>query len=473
MKIRIKLLLAALHYFKYSVPMRVLKSFLTSPGSRFGLALILLLLGPQALALTLSPRALQHELFSNTRIGRQLAEHLLGSPIQNSSDLSRLISRLRSNDHATQRIRTELELRIPQLARELEKLPVSAALESHLDSLASRILRFDVTTEGLHFYPFVSELPSASFTRNAQLFLEATPLSRFEAAIPRAPRSIDRSLSRNYSISERLALLEDRVVHELGVLDAESIAHRLALTNEQVTVQQITDEILRIRQEITKSLRDWSQEYRSLHPQLSQQLQKTANELTLSPDALVRYQHKSQELARLVYEPDAYDDLIRGYNGKIQGELGELKVLVRVNDFSARGLKTFELSQLFPRTPHATGATAALARHLEAFPQFAGKELDLILDEGRIWAEVKTFRDIFSRQHRQFRHVVEQIELTQAIRQHLNELPAWRQIYPESIELQIYFVGGITEDAARLIEAKGVQVFGARIQTPPSWQSSL
>jgi len=440
-------------------------------GSRFGLALLLFLLGPQALALTLSPRALQVELFTQTRIGRQISEHLLGSPVQNSADLSRLISRLRANDAATYRIRTELELRVPQLARELEKLPASVRLDDHLDALANRILRFDIAADGLHFYPFVSELPSASFTRNAQQFLDATPLSRFETAIPRAPRSIDRSLNWNHSIAERLARLENRVVHELGVLDAESIAHRLALTHEEVRIHQITDEILRIRGEITRNLRDWSQEYRSLHPQLSQQLQKTASELTLSPEALVRYQQKSQELARLVYEPETYDDLIRGYNGKIQGELGELKVLVRVNDFSARGLKTFELSQLFPRTPHATGATAALARHLEAFPQFAGKELDLILGEGRIWAEVKTFRDIFSRQHRQFRHVVEQIELTQAIRAHLNELPAWRQLYPESIELQIYFVGGITEDAARLIEAKGVQVFGARIQTPPSWQA--
>ena len=427
------------------------------------LLVITILPGRSAEAITLAPRDLQLEVFSRTRIGRQISEAILGVPVRNSADLDRLLALLNSRDPRLLQVRSELELRIPQLARELEKLPPRASLPDPLEALASRILRFEAGPEGIHFYPFQSELASASFSRNAQSFLEGAPLSRFELGIPRSPRSIDRSLLLADSISERLARLEGRYVHELGVLDAETIAHRLALKKPRVTVKDITDEILRIRGELTEIMTAWAQEYRSRSPQLSEQIRKTVHELTLSPEAFARYQQKAHELARLSYEPGVHDDLIRGYNGKLQGELGELRVLVRVNDFTARGLKTFELSTLFPSTVRGQAAKAALASHLESVPQYSGKELDLILDGGRVWAEVKTFRDIFSREHRQFRHVVEQLELTQAIEAHLRALPEWRSIFPDPIQLRIYFVGGITEDAARILESKGVEVFGARV----------
>jgi hypothetical protein len=428
---------------------------------RFVAAALFALAATLAQAAPLSPRALQLEAFANTSAGREISRALLGAPVRTLSDLDQLAWKLRSNDPHIRSIREELELRMPQLARELERYSNLHATHAHLESLSARILRFDQTEAGLQFFPFFSELPSASFTRSAQNFLEAAPETRFEAAIPRGPRSIDRQLGVRNSIYARLMDLEKKYVHQLGVLDPDAIAHRLAVTRPRVTVRDVTDEILRLRREMLRELNDWAHFYDSAHPSLAKQLRKTRAELNMSSDATARYQIKARDFEQWEYVAGQHDDMIRGYNGKVQGELGELRVLVRVDDFSQRGLKIQDLVQnLGSSTPRSA---LSLWSRIHATPQFAGKELDLILDEGRTWAEVKTFRDIFSPQHRQFRHVIDQAELTIAIRDYLYQSSEWRRVYPEPILLKIYFLGGVTDDAARVLEQMGLEVIGARI----------
>ena len=187
-----------------------------------------------------TPETLQILIFGQTQTGRALSVLLIGSPVRGESDIQRLLSRLARSDSQTRALRHELELRLSQISRELDRYPYYRNhMNESLDGLANRFLRFEKVGQELHFTPFISEEVSSSFARSAKIFLEASPPTRFESTVPRGGNSLDGLLRPQDSIYERLIALELKYVHELGVLDIDALAQRLAFRKSNLTVRDI------------------------------------------------------------------------------------------------------------------------------------------------------------------------------------------------------------------------------------------
>jgi phosphatidylserine/phosphatidylglycerophosphate/cardiolipin synthase-like enzyme len=153
------------------------------------------------------------------------------------------------------------------------------------------------------------------------------------------------------------------------------------------------------------------------------------------------------------------------YTRKLWGEMGELKVSTRVSGLVARGLKVEELGRFLGRGPVADAARARLAALSPQFPQHLGKELDLILDQGLTWGEVKNYSEVLSQDHRFYQKVMEQARHTVQIRELLEsdpEIGAALKALGHRIQFRIYLLGGVTDSVARELEALGFEVLGPR-----------
>jgi hypothetical protein len=223
-----------------------------------------------------------------------------------------------------------------------------------------------------------------------------------------------------------------------------------------VSLQEMLDYGLAQREAMGDRLRELAERYAAQDPGLAGLLRKVASDAGPTIKELRRARS---------HEPDSVDEVMGHVRG-IVGQLGELKVAVRLNGLAARGLDIQDLGRFMGHGAVGDSARARLARLGATHPRELGKELDLITGEGWVWNEVKNYAEPFSPRHNAFDSVIQQAELTLRIRSLLMKDPVIGRAIREqsgSIRLRIHFVGGVTDDGARALEALGFEVVGPRV----------
>jgi hypothetical protein len=192
---------------------------------------------------------------------------------------------------------------------------------------------------------------------------------------------------------------------------------------------------------------------------------RAAGDADLSGKALRRLDSHAEELGEINYDGPRSADLVMGHVYNLFGQMGELRVAVRLKGIVARGLEPENLGRFMGEGKAADVARARLAKLAQAYPHEMTKELDLLMDDGWLWSEVKNYNKPFGPGHRSYAKVMKQAKLSCEIRDLLQGDPVIARAFKAAkteIRLRIYFVQGVTDEGARELEAMGIEVFGPR-----------
>jgi hypothetical protein len=398
-------------------------------------------------------------LLQTTR-GRALMERLIGRPLQGAGDLGDLHAYL--DQQAALPLNRRLESNVEKISEELRVrtggrgLAVLARAEREilLEEISSRYLDVDalVPTPG-------------KFEAARVRFLQG----EFEAAIPIEKGSLEDRLAPDQKIWSRLMAIEKKYLRNLGLGRPEQIA---AIVRERLGVRtaevpQMMDYIFATRRQMAAELKATAALYQRSEPFLAESLEKAAKLIHVSDATAAKFAQKLKESAinwRNI--PGASSEEIPGALAQLRGELGELKVSVRLAGVEARGLTVKQLGRFFPKDAVGDAARAELEIMTKEHPEMLLKELDLIMNQGTEWAEVKNYGKPLDRGHQFHDKVLLQARKTVRIKEYLETDPAVSEAFREmgkSIQLRIYLVAGVSEDVAQELEALGFQVFGPRI----------
>lgn len=414
-------------------------------------------------------------LMHDTQAGHELAIRILGRDFTGAADvadLNRKIFALPAGDDLRGELQSRLERAEDEFDSKLRARPMSLGDRSLLlEELSSRYLKFQLLGGGkIEFLPIDAGGGGYAGAREAMEGLRLAPTSlgaTLETAIPVEPGSMVSRLGAK--VYDELIGIESRFMVRDGLESADEIAQGVRASrgggNSAVTLKDMLDYVVAERQRMAGELRSLEARYRTADPLLSETLGKAAHEVDLSPAALEKVAEKAPVLAALTFGQGEHGDQILDYVSKLRGEMGELKVAVRVKDLVARGLKVEELGAFFGKGNVADLARARLAELSPQYPREFGKELDLIMDQGTLWGEVKNYGGVLSPQHRNFEKVLEQAQLTVEIRKILESDPVIDRALKamgKHIRFRIYLLGGVTESAARALEDLGYEVSGPR-----------
>lgn len=435
--------------------------------------------------------ALARYLLQSTREGKTFARGVLGRAIYDQSDLRRLSKRLSRGDRETKALRSDFETRLHRIEAELKTrragVPQLGTRSELLESLAAQHLKTISGSNGRIQFAgppsgarnitqareaFIQSASEAAEQARAVKISSADAATResaraFENAIPIVPGSIEAGLRTQSKIYGRLKLLEEKYLYEGALYDgdriAEFLSHQPALRGKPVTLHNVIAYVVIRRKELASELITLADFYGHESPLLANLLRHAAGKIGMSESATRRFAEKMPELSAKIYEPGGkhYHD-VASYAAVIWGELGELRVAVREAGLSERGLDVSQLGRVFGKGPMASEARAELRKLVSERPTFFAKELDLIFDQGRIWGEVKYFREPFSHRHNQWSSLIDQAEKTLDLKRALEANGVLRESLGGGIDLRIYFVNGVTPEAAAHLERMGFAVFGAR-----------
>jgi hypothetical protein len=266
-----------------------------------------------------------------------------------------------------------------------------------------------------------------------------------------------------------LLSIESRFMEKNGISSAEGIARAVRVSRGRmpgpVTLKDMMEYVVAQRQQMSAELSRLAGRYRTTDPLLANSLEKAAHEAGFSQSALNKIQDKMVDWATETYVDGRPADAILDYVRKLWGEMGELKVAVRVKGLVGRGLNVQDLGVFFGKGAVADAARARLAELRPVYPRDLGKELDLILDQGMLWGEIKNYSEVFSSEHRFYNKVMEQAQHTVEIRTLLESDPKINAALiatGKRIHFRIYLLGGVTESAAHELESMGFEVLGPR-----------
>lgn len=439
-----------------------------------------------------------------TPAGRALAKRLLGRRLRLSSaesraaDLRELRVRLERPDAET--LHSELVTRLERAQSELGGLSARGRLAAGqrralLEGVSSRYFEFESAGRAgrIEFValPKGGPAPAMGGYRASSQALErgasgsgatVTPIrsappasvAAFESVVPVERGSMTDRLGQG--LYDELIELESHVMNARGLSDSDRIASLLVAERRgqgSVRLIDIADHVIAEREALARKLDDLASRYQGKDPLLAKTLRQAAGKLEMSQRSVRRLDKKAAEQWNEPYEGRQSAEGVMDYVAAIPGELGELKVALRVGGLSARGLQVGELAELLAQGRSAQIIRSRFNALRNEFPQYIDKELDLIFAAERDvmrWGEVKNYHEPFTPQHRNYDKVITQAEKTAKIRELLLED---RVIGPilrsqgKRIELRIYFVHGVREDAARALEELGFQVIGPRVPALP------
>jgi hypothetical protein len=410
-------------------------------------------------------------LLTETRAGAELAERIAGKPVRDVADLIDLRARIEAADPRAARLRAELEPRLESIRAELEAQGASRGRPSAplLEELATRHLGLADSARWeragrLGAIEFVAAAPEAFPAARARLLAAAPEASSFEAAVEVAPLSIEGRLPASAKIYDRLVALERRFLESEGLADPDRASEqvRARLGGRNPTLKDILDHVVQARQELARELQALSARYRGGNDLLSGTLSKAAHEIRLNDSALRKYAAKAPELASVDYQPGRHFEDFTGYTAKLRGELGELRVAVREEGVVARGAEVEAIGRFFGTGRAADRARAELQLLATRTQGLLRKELDLVFRGGAVWGEVKYYREPLARADGHWETVAAQAAKTLELKRLLEANPAIRAALGGPIELRIYFVSGVSDDAAAALEAMGYRVLGPR-----------
>jgi hypothetical protein len=426
------------------------------PGAAFGAA------GGRLLELLTQEVGIS--LLRDTAAGRELAVRLIGRPVADVADIQDLHASLDRADSA--RVRAELERRFSQAEDEarvrLEKKPLNPAERARLvEELSERFLVTRADSGGT--LEFVSEgiRPQAGYEAG-----RAAMADIFDSVIPVEAGSIEDRLPKDSKVYGRLVEIENRYFEERSVMHPDAIAQKLMQDRgvDHVLLEDVLGYIVDQRLQMADELRKLAAGYRAQQPLLANTLGQAAESIGLSPDSLGKFKVKMRDVGQQEYVMgQKYIDM-PGYTGILRGEMGELKVAVRISGLADRGLRARDLGRFFGRGKVADLARARL-RELADRYRFFRKEFDLLLDQGFEWAEIKNYDEVLGHHGMRYDKVVSQAQMSLNIKKILESDPQIRaalKAMGKKIRLRIYLTGGVRENVATELEGMGIQVFGPR-----------
>jgi hypothetical protein len=426
---------------------------------------------PARLIELLSSRA-GEALLIESRAGRVLTERLLGRELSGSyrpggRDLIDLRARLERAD--AEALRPELESRLSKANEELEsalggRSRTLAERTRIIEDVSSRFLAFRAGQSGR--IDFVVQPAAGDLASMRVAAFRAG--QAFEAAVPVEEGSMASRWGNE--LTEDLAAIEEHYLRAKGLGSAEGIARGVRAErggkSQDVNLQEMLDYVVGQRQEMSARFLKLAERYRSGDPVLAEHLGRIASEVGLTPKVLHRIEARAHELSIVDYEGPESAEPLMGYARGLLGQLGEIKVAVRLRGVVARGLKVEDLGRFLGKGELADAARAQLKILSGTHGRELGKELDLLMEDGWLWSEVKNYSQPFGPHHRYFEKVITQARLSADIRALLEGDPVISRALKAAgarIRFRSYFVGGVTEEGAQALEQMGVEVFGPRI----------
>lgn len=412
------------------------------------------------------------QLLLESRAGRGLTERILGRKLSGSAhssgrDLQDLRARLERAD--TESLRPELETRLERAREELESAlqgrPRSLAERNRIvEEISSRFLEIGPSPSGRITFLELREVGGLSRSRDA--FLDRG-VQTFEGAVPVEAGSMAGRWGSE--LTDELRAIEHHYLRAQGLESSEGIARGVRAQrggkSQDVNLQEMMEYIVTQRQEMSARFMKLAERYRGSDPVLSEHLGRISSEVGVNGRILARIDARAHELLIVDYDGHQSAEPLMGYVRGLIGQLGEIRVAVRLRGVVGRGLKVQDLGRFMGKGPLADAARARLAELRGSHPRELGKELDLLMDDGWLWSEVKNYAEPFGPQHRSFDKVITQAKLSADIRALIEGDPVISRALKAAgthIRFRSYFIGGVTEEGAQALEKMGIEVFGPR-----------
>ena len=289
-------------------------------------------------------------LLRESTAGNELVSRLLGRRLTGARDDARDVGSLRARLELADadQLQVELQARLERAESEFESQrkmrPMSPAERGQLlEELSSRWLRIRVNASGsIEFVELTAGAGSYAASREAMAGLRLAPTSlgaTLESAIPVEPGSMTASLGAQ--LYDELIGIENRFLFQNGLDSAEGIAQAVGGgTNAPVTLKDMLEYVVAERQKMSAELLRLEAQYRPADRLLADTLDKAAHEVGLSQHSLHKIEAKAPALAAVPFTGGESADEILDYVHKLFGEMGELKVAVRVNGLVGRGSRS-------------------------------------------------------------------------------------------------------------------------------------
>ncbi len=435
----------------------------------------------QGLEAVLTRSPIARLLFLRTAEGRKLSRAIVGRPLANERELKGLYLRLRNPQVSEQARSLESEIERRLLAADLAwaeagveapRVHGGAKLTGRQRELLETIARQELgSLDPASFGPVTVEFFPVQ--RAGAVAPAAAVPRKFDQIVPIEPNSLEAAFRANQggrSFYERLVQLEDRYFRQRMLLFPDELAISISRAKGRpATPWDLLEKVAAERQSMSRELQELAQSMQAESPWFAESLRKSAEALSLDGARLARMREKQRTLSRTPYVAGHTYPELEGYTSLLRGEMGELRVALRLEGVQHRGVTVKGLLSRLGRE-NGVRVEAAIERIHAEHPHLLEKELDLVLNAGHVWAEVKYHRVPLTRAHKAWDSMVTQLELTQRIRRLILAEPevlrALGMRPGRDIELRIYFVNGIEAGAATRLEELGYRVFGPRVQMP-------
>lgn len=420
------------------------------------------------------PEGLLYALLRETDEGIRIARTVLGTEVRSRAQLDRFIRTIEGSAENYSYLRAELAHRIAQIesASGLRIAPSTTLAPKNvslLKDLAREHLNIPAVAGRNAFLPEPAQAPSLPLPNadSPELVPALKNVLTFEDAVPLKSGSIEDRLPGAQKIYSVLTELEKKYLFERLLLFPDELSDRLRATlGRPPTLRDMIERMLQERISLAHELSVLSETYRNVDPQLHLMLRETAKKIGVSSKANERFRQKMKAIGTVLYRKDSQHEEVKGYVASIRGEIGELKVAVRESNVVLRGVMVHEIADAFTNPSVSATVRKEIQRLASLNGELLSKELDLVFENSRIWGEVKYFRTVMSRGHTSWGKVIKQANLTLNIKSVLERNNEVLSAFGGPLELRLYFVQGITEDAAQTLEQMGFRVFGPRYLKP-------